>query len=92
MGYGPFKSLTKEAASDKILRDKEFIFLKIQITIDIKLVLLQWFINVLIKRRLAVVLKIKLILIKNYPKNYTNQLLENSRKETLTFYRQYFRC
>ena len=24
MGYGPFKSLTKEAASDKILRDKEF--------------------------------------------------------------------
>ena len=24
MGYGHFKSLTKEAASDKILRDKEF--------------------------------------------------------------------
>ena len=44
---------------------------------DVKEILLQWFINSLIKKLVVVVLKMKICLIKNYQKNYTNQLLEN---------------
>ena len=47
---------------------------------DIKVDLLQWFINLLLKNLLVVVLKIKIFL-KNRLKNYTNQLLENLVKE-----------
>ena len=52
--------------------------------------LLQWFINLLIKKLLVEQLKMKLYLIKNKQKNHTNQLLENLKKESrLTFYGQY---
>ena len=50
---------------------------------DIKVDLLQWFINLLIKNILVVVLKIKIFL-KNQLKNYTNRLLENLVKEKYT--------
>ena len=48
---------------------------------DINLDLLQWFINFLIKRLQAEQLKTKIFLIKNELKNYSNQLLKNSKKE-----------
>ena len=60
-----FKDLTRRTVSDKILRDKALILLKIRNMMDIKEVLLQWSIKFLIKKFLAVVLKIKLFLIKN---------------------------
>ena len=42
---------------------------------------------------LAGQLKMNLCLIKNYQKNYTNQLLENLRIEsTVIFHRQYLGC
>ena len=50
MAYGDFKDLTRRTASDKILRDRHFISLKMQNMMDIKEVLLQRFINSLIKK------------------------------------------
>ena len=41
----PVKDLTRRIASDKILSDKHLILLKIQNLIDVKGVLLQWFIH-----------------------------------------------
>ena len=49
MVYGDFKDLTRSTASDEILRDKAFNIAKMQNMMDIKEVLLQWFINYLIK-------------------------------------------
>ena len=49
MAYGDFKYLTRRTASDHILRDKALILLKVRNMMDIKAVLLQWFINFLIK-------------------------------------------
>ena len=77
MAYRDFKDLTGRTASDKTLRDKAFDILKILNIMDIKEVLLQWFIHVLMKRLQVEQLKMKLCLIKNRLKNYTNQLLEN---------------
>ena len=64
--YGDFKDLTRRTASDKTLRD---ILLKIQNMIDIKRILLQWFTNLLIKRLLVVVLKMKKCQTSNLQKN-----------------------
>ena len=77
MAYGHFKDLAKRTASDKILRDEAFILLKIQNMMDIKEVLLLWFINFLIKNPEVVVLKLKLNRMSNQLKNYANQLLKN---------------
>ena len=65
MAYGDFKGLNRRTFADKELRDKVFKSLTIQNGIDIKEVLLQWFINLVIKRLLVVVLKIKVFLIKD---------------------------
>ena len=46
--------------------------------------LFQWSIDFLIKRLLVAVLKMKICQTKSYLKNYTNQLLENLRKEKYT--------
>ena len=104
MAYEGFKDLTRRTASDKILYDKHLIFLNIRNMIHIKKVLLQWFINSLIKNicyvytseALAtlkinwqvVVLKVKT----SQTKNYTNQLLEKLKKtkNTLAFYKQFW--
>ena len=56
---------------------------------DINVDLLQWSINVLIKRFLTAVLKMKLFILINWPKNYTNQFQE--KKSTVNFYRQNLR-
>ena len=71
MGYRDFKELKRRTFDDKVLR-------------DINLDLLQLFINFLIKELLVVVLKIKIFMIKNYSKNYTNQLLEILIKDKYT--------
>ena len=71
MGYRDFKELKRRTFDDKVLR-------------DINLDLLQLFINFLIKELLVVVLKIKIFMIKNYSKNYTNQLLETLIKDKYT--------
>ena len=60
MAYRDFKDLPQRAASDKVLRDKAFNIAKIQNMMDIKEVLLRWFINFLIKSCQVVVLKGKL--------------------------------
>ena len=63
MDYGDFKDLARSTASEKILRDKAFnIAKKIQNRMSISLELLQWSMNILIKKLLVVQLKIKLCL------------------------------
>ena len=56
MAYGDFKDLAKRTASDRVLRDKHLILLKILNMMDIKGMLLLWFTNFLIKSRKAAVL------------------------------------
>ena len=75
MACGDFKDLK----SRKLLLimyyvKKHLILLKIQNMMDINADLLHWFINFLMKKLLVVVFRI--FLIKNYQKNYTNELLE----------------
>ena len=50
MAYRNFIDLTRRTASDKILRDKAFNIAKIENMMDIKVDLLKWFKNFLIKR------------------------------------------
>ena len=56
MVYGDFKDFTKRTASDKFLEIKHLILLKVLIMMNIKEVLLLWFINFLIKGLRVVVL------------------------------------
>ena len=56
MAYGDFKDLAKRTASDRVLRDKHLILLKILNMMDIKGMLSLWFTNFLIKSRKAAVL------------------------------------
>ena len=82
MLYGDFKDSNRRTFADKVLRDRVFNIAK-----DPKYDgyqddnSLQWFITFPIKKLLVVVLKMKICLIKNKQKNYTNQLLENLMKE-----------
>ena len=53
MAYVNFKDLTRRTASDKVLHDKVFNIAKnLKYMMDIKEVLLQWFMNSLIKKLL----------------------------------------
>ena len=52
---------------------------------DIKEVLCQWFINSLIKSSSSGIEKMRIFQTKSQLKIYTNQLLENSRKEKYTY-------
>ena len=63
---------------------KHLILLKIQNMMDINIDLLQYFITFLTKKLLMKILKMKIFLIKNPQKNYTNQLIENLIKEKYT--------
>ena len=65
MGYQDFKDLNKIPAADKVLRDKAFILLKIQHMMDINVDLLQWSIDLLIKKLQVKLFKIKTFLIKS---------------------------
>ena len=65
MADGDFIYLKRRTSADKVLRDKHLTLLKIQNMVDIKEVLLQYFINPLIKILLVVALKIEIFLINN---------------------------
>ena len=65
MAYGDFKDLARRTASDKVLRSKAFNIAKNQNMMDIKEVLLLWFIIFLIKNPQVVILKTKLHRISN---------------------------
>ena len=64
MADGDFMYLKKRTSANKVLRDKHLILLKIQNMMDIKEVLLIYFINPLIKILLVGALKIEIFLIK----------------------------
>ena len=81
MTYGYFKDLNIRNFLITYYGIKHLILLKIKTMIDIYVELPQRFINFLIKKRLVAVLKMKILLIKNWQKNYTNQLLQNLIKE-----------
>ena len=49
MAYGDFKDLNRRSIADNVLRDKAFNIAKIQNIMDIKVDLLQWPINFLIR-------------------------------------------
>ena len=84
MAYGDFKNLIRRTASNNILHDKAFNTAKFPTYDDIKKVLLQWFINFLIKIIQAEQLK-------NQLKNYTNNWkIQKKNENTISFYRQYF--
>ena len=68
IAYGKCKDLTSRAASDKILCDNKFNIAK----------------NPKYEKIQTEQLKMKIFMIKSLLKNYTNQLLENSRKEKYT--------
>ena len=70
MAYVNFKYLTRRTASDKILRDKDLILLKIPNMMDINVELLHWLMVFLIKILHVEQLKMKIFLITNYLKNY----------------------
>ena len=53
MADGDFIYLKRRTSGNKVLRDKHLILLKIQNMMDIKEVLLQYFINPLIKNTLS---------------------------------------
>ena len=80
MACGDFKDLARKTASDKVLRDKAFNIAKKQNMMDIKEVLLLWFINFLIKNLFQLqiyLLKVVVLILKsnkmnNWLKNYTN--------------------
>ena len=60
MAYGDFKNLPRRTTSEKVLRDKAFNIAKNPNTIDIKVKLLQWFVDYLIKSLQVELLKAKL--------------------------------
>ena len=64
VAYRDFKDLTRRTACDKILCNKAFYIAKIQNMMDIKEFLLQWFINFLIKKLPAAIIKMKISIIK----------------------------
>ena len=64
MVYGDFKDLNVETVADKYYVIKHLILLNIQNMMDIKVDLLQWFINFLMEKLLVWVLKMKIFLIK----------------------------
>ena len=65
MTYGDFKDLLRGTAFDKVLCQKVSIMLKTPEVMDINLELLQWFLNLLIKKFEVVVLKMTICRTKN---------------------------
>ena len=85
MVYSGFSYLPRTTPSDKVLHYKQMILLKIQNIMDVKGVLLQWFINLLImgllhleiKLLVVVLLKVKIYYTNSCRKNCTSQLIKN---------------
>ena len=77
MAYRNFEDLNRRTPPDKVLRDKAFDIAKNPKYDRYQRRFASFFIHFLIKKLLVVVLKMKIFLIKNQGKNYTNKLLEN---------------
>ena len=77
MAHGDFKYLNRRSPSDKILHDKAFNIAKNPKYYECQGGLASMIYKFFDKKLLVEQLKTKLSLIKNYLKNYTNQLLEN---------------
>ena len=77
MAYGDFKDLNGIIVVNKVLHDKVLNIAKNRKWMDINVDLFQWSINLLRKKLQMEQLKMKLFLIKNHLKNYSNHLLEN---------------
>ena len=84
MAYGDFKDLNRRTAADKVLRDKAFNIAKDPKYDGYQRGLASMVYTFFDKKLLVVVLKLRIFLIKNQWKNYTNQLLENLIKEKYT--------
>ena len=85
MANGDFKDLTRRKASDKILHHKAFNIAKNLKYDGYQRGLVSMVYKFFDKNFLVVVLKMKISQTKNMLQNYTNQLLENSRKEKCTY-------
>ena len=80
MTYGDFKDLNKRKAADKVLHDKAFNMTKKkkhdgQFKKASERAATFWHLEINLE------LKMKIVIIRNQQKNYTNQLLENLVKE-----------
>ena len=82
MCYGDFKNLNRRTAADKVLRDKTFNIAKNKKYDGYQRGLVSMVYIFLIKKLLVEVLKVKLFIIKNKHRNYTNQLLETLIKKS----------
>ena len=72
---------------------KHLILLKIQNMIDIKGVLIQWFINFLIRKTSGGAVKNEIMQNKELAEVLHKPILENfGKKSTFIFYRQYLEC
>ena len=85
MVYWDLKNLTKKTAFDKLLCNKAFNIAKNLKYDGYQRGLVSMVYKFFDKNFLVVVLKIKISQTKNMQQNYTNQLLENSRKEKYTY-------
>ena len=86
MAYGNFKDLARRKASDKTLRDKAFNIAKTPKYDRYQRGLASMVYKFFDKKPQVVILIIKLNkIINNWPKNYTNQLLEKLKKKSLFF-------
>ena len=82
--FGGFKNLNRRKFADKVLRDKVFNIAKDPRYDGYQRGIASMVYKFFAKKLLVVVLKMKIFLIKNDQKNYTNQLLENLIKEKYT--------
>ena len=86
MAYGNFKDLARRKASDKNLTDKAFNIAKTPKYDRYQRGLAYMVYKFFDKKPQVVILIIKLNkIINNWPKNYTNQLLEKLKKKSLFF-------
>ena len=83
MADGDFMYLKKRTSANKVLRDKHLILLKIQNMMDIKEVLLIYFINPLIKILLVGALKIEIFLIKKLAEKWCKSIIRMFSKRKL---------
>ena len=84
MAYEDLKDLNRRTFADKVSRDKAFNIAKDPKYDGQKRRIASMVYNFFHKKLLVVVLKMKIFLIKNQLKNYTNQLLETIIKEKYT--------
>ena len=84
MAYGDFKDLYRKTLADKVLSDKAFNLAKDPKYDGYKRLLASLVYKSFDKKLLVVALKMKIFLIKNWWKNYTNQLLETLIQEKYT--------